>query len=105
MDTPKDKTELIERIRQEYAALERTIGELHEEQMTAKPESGWSVKDNLAHIAAWQGILRLFHIGGRPLAGAPPPVRARELTGGAGILNEPIFSLRPQLAARPQAPK
>jgi hypothetical protein len=90
-DTPKDKAELIDRIQREYAALERTIGALDEQQMTAKPESGWSVKDNLAHIAAWQGILRLFHIGGRPFQEAAPGITADYLKDDVDTINNDFY--------------
>jgi len=64
--TAKDKAELLERIRREHAALEQTLGRLSEAQMTAPLEGGWSVKDHLAHITAWEHILLVSHIGGRP---------------------------------------
>jgi hypothetical protein len=64
--TAKDKAELLERIRREHATLEQTLGRLSEAQMTAPLEGGWSVKDHLAHITAWEHILLVSHIGGQP---------------------------------------
>jgi hypothetical protein len=89
--TPKDKAGLIERIRQEYAALDRTIGELSEEQMTLVAADGWSVKDNLAHIAAWQGILRLFHMGGRPFQEAAPGISADYIKDDVHRINDGLY--------------
>jgi hypothetical protein len=64
--TAKDKVELLERIRREHAALEQALGRLSEAQMTAPLEGGWSVKDNLAHITAWEHVLLVSYIGGQP---------------------------------------
>src|SRR6185295_1438700 len=89
--TPKDKAELLDRIRREYAALEQTIGELREEQLIAAAADGWSTKDNLAHIAAWQGILRLFHIGGRPFREAALGIAADYLTDDIDTINNGFY--------------
>ncbi|HEX9372274.1 MAG TPA: ClbS/DfsB family four-helix bundle protein [Roseiflexaceae bacterium] len=64
--TPASKAELIEWVRREHAALEETIDRLTEAQMTAPVDGGWSIKDILAHITAWEQVLVLFHMGGRP---------------------------------------
>ena len=60
--TPRDKAELIARIRQGRAALQEVIGNLSDAQMTAPgKDGGWSVKDHLAHLTAWErlGLARL----------------------------------------------
>ncbi len=54
---PGSKAELIERIRQARTALESALEPLGPEQLTAIGPEGWSIKDHLAHIAAWQEIL------------------------------------------------
>jgi uncharacterized protein (TIGR03083 family) len=52
---PKTKAELLELIAQERSALEQVIAQLSEAQLTTPhPESGWSVKDHLAHIVMWE---------------------------------------------------
>src|SRR4051812_26770168 len=63
---PKNKAELLDRIRGEHAALEQTIDRLTEEQITAPVEGQWSVKDMLAHITAWEQVMLGVHLGGRP---------------------------------------
>jgi hypothetical protein len=65
-DTPTSKAELLERISDSYAALEHTIGQLSDEQLTAPIDGSWSAKDLLAHIAAWEQVTIHFHVGGRP---------------------------------------
>lgn len=59
---PRDKAELLSRMRRSRALLEETIGRLSEAQLTAPgPTDGWSVKDHLAHLTAWeQGIVALL---------------------------------------------
>src|SRR5262245_5072767 len=90
-DTPKTKAELLERIRREYAALEQTISQQDEQQMTAAAADGWSTKDNLAHIAAWQGILRVFHMGGRPFREAAPGISADYIKDDVHRINDDLY--------------
>jgi len=63
---PRDKTDLVERIQREWSALMRAIEELTPEQMSAPMSGGWSVKDNLAHLAAWEQFLVHHHLKGQP---------------------------------------
>lgn len=74
---PKDKAELLARIRRSRAALEQTIGGLSDAQLTAPVgDDGWSIKDHLAHVVAWEQSL-LALLAGRDrdaaigLGGAP----------------------------------
>jgi len=60
--------ELRERISSSYAALERTIRQLSDEQLTVPIDGSWSAKDLLAHVAAWSQVMLHFHVGGRPFA-------------------------------------
>ncbi len=62
---PRDKTELLARIREARAALERTVDRLSEAQLTAPGPDGWSGKDHLAHLAAWEGKI-VAVMEGRP---------------------------------------
>ncbi len=58
---PTNKAELVARIRQSRAALEQALGRLSDEQMTQPGPDGWTVKDHLAHLTAWeQGIAALL---------------------------------------------
>ena len=52
---PADKAELLANIQAGYDQLEALLASLSEEQMTTPGVNGsWSVKDNLAHLTAWQ---------------------------------------------------
>ena len=64
---PRDKAELLERIQAERTALDETLARLSEMQLVAPGEyEGWSVKDHLAHLAAWElGIAALLRRGPR----------------------------------------
>ncbi|NLF63886.1 MAG: ClbS/DfsB family four-helix bundle protein [Chloroflexi bacterium] len=58
MTTPANRDELLQRIREEREALERAVARVPAEKMTEPLlEGGWSVKDVLAHIAAWEGLM------------------------------------------------
>jgi len=59
---PKDKGELLERIRREWNALDRATAGLSEERMSVPDEGGWSIKDHLAHLAAWERLMRLQYL-------------------------------------------
>ena len=52
------KAELLDKIQTGYNEFENLLTPLSEEQMTV-PEvnDSWSIKDNIAHLAAWQGYL------------------------------------------------
>jgi uncharacterized protein (TIGR03083 family) len=63
---PQNKAELLRRIDDEWAALERLIESLTEEQMSKPDASGWTIKDNLAHIAIWEEFMRLHHLHNLP---------------------------------------
>ncbi len=59
---PQSKAELLARIDHAWSQLEQTIQRLSDEQLTASHEDhGWSVKDHLVHITAWeQSLLALL---------------------------------------------
>ncbi len=67
---PHDKAELMARIDREWAALERTLAPLSESQMTTAGPGGWSAKDLLAHISAWERVLLICHLQGGSFAEA-----------------------------------
>ncbi|MEO7910372.1 MAG: ClbS/DfsB family four-helix bundle protein [Roseiflexaceae bacterium] len=64
-DTPTTMAELRERIDSSYAALEHTITQLSDAQLTTLIDGSWSAKDLLAHIAAWEQVMIHFHVGDR----------------------------------------
>ena len=63
---PQNKAELLDRIEQAWTALQATIRGLTEPQMTRPDTGGWSIKDNLAHLTAWEEFMRLNHLQGQP---------------------------------------
>ena len=64
---PQDKTELITFIAEEWMALLQIMDKLTAKQMTTPDVGGWSPKDNLAHLAAWeQFMLRRYLQGQTP---------------------------------------
>ncbi|MCZ7571367.1 MAG: ClbS/DfsB family four-helix bundle protein [Ardenticatenaceae bacterium] len=60
--TPQTKADLVARIIGARRALDQVIGSLGESELEASgPDDGWSVKDHLAHLAAWEeGIAALL---------------------------------------------
>jgi hypothetical protein len=69
---PADKVELLATIQAGYDQLEALLATLSEEQMTIPGVNGsWSVKDNLAHLAAWQSYQAARQEG--ILSGVEPP--------------------------------
>ncbi len=57
--------ELLLKIREGFDSLMAAVEPLDDEAIMAVESDGqWSVKDHLAHIAAWEEILLRFHIGG-----------------------------------------
>ncbi len=65
---PKDKAELLQRINREWSALERAFEGLSDSQMSLPDEGGWSIKDNLAHLAAWEHFMRFCYFRKLPAA-------------------------------------
>jgi hypothetical protein len=63
---PRDMAELLDRIRGEWAALEQAIAGLSEEQRTRLDAGGWSIKDNLAHLSAWEQFMLHAYLQGQP---------------------------------------
>jgi len=88
---PQNKTELMERIQREWAALEQAISQLSDKQMSLPGTGGWSVKDNLAHVTAWEQFMLLSYLQGRPDYEVMPvdeaTLRALDING----LNEVLY--------------
>jgi hypothetical protein len=58
---PRNKAELVARIRRSRLALEETLASLSEAQLAAHGPAQWAIKDHLAHLAAWElGIAELL---------------------------------------------
>jgi hypothetical protein len=76
---PKNKAELLERMRAARGALDRTVAGLDEAALSAPGPEGWAVKDHLAHLAAW-GRKVLGNMDGRSgpeVLGVPEDVYKR----------------------------
>ena len=50
---PPTVQEVLESIEKEWNALQAVFSKLEIDQMTSPGAEGWSVKDELAHLAAW----------------------------------------------------
>jgi hypothetical protein len=59
---PSNKEELLNRIHMEWTQLMQTIQHINEDEMTIGIHGGWSIKDHLAHITAWEQYLCEHHI-------------------------------------------
>lgn len=69
---PNDKVELLAIIQTGYEQFEALLASLQEEQMLMPGVNGsWSVKDNLAHLTAWQNYQAARQEG--VLDGVEPP--------------------------------
>jgi uncharacterized protein (TIGR03083 family) len=80
MPAPATKAELLDRIDQAWRDLQATIESLQPEQLTTPTDAaGWSVKDHLAHLAAWERAM-VFLLNDRPQ------------WEGAGLSQEDYFS-------------
>jgi hypothetical protein len=61
MELPRTKAEVVAKINQGRARLEELIAPLAEDRLAALGPDGWSAKDHLIHLAAWQqGIAALL---------------------------------------------
>ena len=88
---PPSKAELLERTREEYDKLEQALARLSDDQLIAAPIGGWSIKDLLAHIAAWQQILLRFHIGKQPFAEAAPGIGVDYASNDVDTINDALY--------------
>ena len=89
---PPSVQEVIDRIEEEWDSLQQAISPLSKEQMTEPGAGGWSVKDELAHLAAWaRGLAALV----RKQPRYPPmglPAGAAPHTAGIERMNEIIYA-------------
>lgn len=87
---PKDKSQLMERIREGREALQAIIGRLSEAELTTPgPPDGWSVKDHLFHVAVWERSLTAL-LQGRPRHAAMG-VDAEAYFRGADAINALVY--------------
>ena len=63
---PRTKAELERELDQGWSSLEALLSELTEEEMTGPTDAqGWTVKDHLAHLAAWERSM-VYLLEGKP---------------------------------------
>lgn len=63
---PQDMADVLARINDAYATLQATLGGWSAAQMTGPTDAaGWTVKDHIAHLAAWERSI-VFLFDGRP---------------------------------------
>ncbi|HEV8575185.1 MAG TPA: ClbS/DfsB family four-helix bundle protein [Dehalococcoidia bacterium] len=89
VDSPANKAELEEHLRDAWAQLQSTLDSLTDEQMTERTDNvGWTVKDHLAHLVVWeQGIIALLKREPRyPAMGVD--VATVQRTNEWGVLNQ-----------------
>lgn len=63
---PRDQADLLDRIEMSWNELWKVVGGLGRGQMEVPDAGGWSIKDNLAHLAAWEQFMRLSYLGSTP---------------------------------------
>jgi uncharacterized protein (TIGR03083 family) len=54
---PHDKTSLLDRILEDRRRLEVVLHGLSEDELSRPGADGWSIKDHLCHVAAWERSL------------------------------------------------
>jgi hypothetical protein len=81
----------MQRIEQDWTELMNLVGRLSEAQLEIPLDDGWSVKDHLAHLAAWERHLLLAHLQGRPVAESLGIDEATAAQDDTDALNEIIY--------------
>ena len=75
MPRPTSKKQLLSAAQASHAALEAFLSAHKSSELTrTHPKTGWSVKDILAHLTAWEGMMRGWHETG--LRGEKPVIPA-----------------------------
>lgn len=88
---PQNQAELMQRIEQDWTELMNQVGRLSEAQLETPLDDGWSAKDHLAHLAAWERHLLLAHLQGRPAAESLDVDEATAAQYDIDTLNEIIY--------------
>jgi hypothetical protein len=95
---PKGRTELLERIEISWQELNHVLNTLSQDEILKPGPSGWSVKDHLAHLAAWElGIVALLLHKDRWQAMGVPEAADGSLNNDE--INERIQRLHTELTA------
>lgn len=63
-NAPETMSELRQRIDESWSSLEQTLSGLTDEQLTTvKDQAGWTVKDHLVHLTAWESSITNLILG------------------------------------------
>jgi hypothetical protein len=91
MAKPTSKNEILETVQKERVALEDLLTTLTSEQMTQPNLIGeWAVKDVLAHLLEWEGMVMQWYETGKK--GKTPAVPSAQYNWGQlPALNQAIF--------------
>lgn len=65
---PTGHADLMNRIDTAWAQLQAGLASLTEAQLNTPDAGGWSIKDNLAHLTAWERALLHIHLQNQPAA-------------------------------------
>lgn len=98
IEAPRTKGELLRRIALARPALEATVEVLSSDEMICADANGWSPKDHLAHIAAWERMIVAHVRDGTDaaVAGMTPDAYAAATLDG---LNARLYELHRHLPA------
>ncbi len=88
---PETKVELLAWIDREWSSLQQIIDGLTEEELQVHDAGGWSIKDNLAHLAAWEQFMVGHYLEGQPASVAMGIDEATMAADDEDIINAMIF--------------
>jgi len=67
LQEPQNRAHLLEAIAASWNAYTRLVDTLSDEQWTAATDDqGWTVKDHVAHVTAWENVITEVFRGGSP---------------------------------------
>lgn len=67
VDMPADRAELLAAIDARWQRYADVLGRLHDEQwIGATDAAGWTVKDHVAHVTAWENVVVEVLLHGKP---------------------------------------
>ena len=85
------KSELMQEIARSWTALQAALAQLSEDQLLLpRDASGWSVKDHVLHLAAWERSI-IFLLQGRPRHAGLGVSEATYAHGSEEAINAAIF--------------
>lgn len=85
------KTELLERIDETWTALQATLEQLDEAQLSQQKDAeGWAIKDHIVHLAAWERSV-VFLLQSRPRYAGLGVDEALYLSGNEDAINAAVY--------------